>query len=305
MAIEKKGIYDAHTHIFPRDITENWDWYAKQDSTFKGLTYSGPESPVREAWSTPEETIRAADEAGVEVIVMQGWYWNSMELCRRHNDFMAEVIKQYADRFVAYASINPTFGDDAAEEVVRCCEMGFKGVGELGPGGNHFAMDDPGLFKVCAKCQDLGLPMNFHCGEPVGHVYAGKDMTPVRGFYELAERFPDLKLVLAHLGGGLPFYEMMPEVRKLFKNVWYDLAAMPLLYDIKAVRIMVDLVGPEKVCFGTDFPLTIYKRLCQERNFSLFIDNIFDHANLTEQEWNLVMRENMKKLIDDVKQSVK
>ena len=301
MAILKQGIYDAHTHIFPTDIPEKWQWYADRDEGFGKMTRRIEGYPVNEAWCTPEETMKVADEAGVEVIVMQGWYWNSMDLCRRHNDFMAEVIKKYPDRFAAYASINPLFGDEAVEEIERCYKMGFKGVGELGPGGNGFALDDPGLYKVCEKCEELGLPINFHCGEPVGHVYDGKDMTPIRGFYELADKYPDLKLVLAHLGGGLPFYEMMPEVRKTFKNVWYDLAAMPLLYDIKAVRILVDMVGPEKVCFGTDYPLTIYKKKCQDPNFSLFVDDIYEHADLSEKEWNLVMRENMKGLIESVK----
>ena len=301
MAIEKKGIIDAHTHIFPRDIPEKWDWYAGQDETFRFLTYSTPKSRVCEAWSTPEQTMEAADAAGVEIVVMQGWYWQSMELCRRHNDFMAEVIRDYPDRFVAYASINPSFGDAAVEEVQRCYEMGFKGVGELGPGGNHFALDDPGLMKVLAKCEDLGLPVNFHVGEPIGHVYAGKDLTPLGGFYDIAEKFPDLKLILAHMGGGLPYYELMPEVKRTFRNVWYDLAANPLLYDIRSVRATIDLVGPEKLCFGTDFPLTIYPEVTKERDFSTFVNKIYDEAGMTEAEWNLVMRENMKQLIDGVK----
>ena len=293
----KTGICDVHTHIFPRDIPEKWDWYAAQDKTFAALTDNNGPSRVKEVFSTPEETLACADEAGVELIVMQGWYWNSMALCRRHNDFMAEVIRDYPDRFAAFAAINPTCGEEAVEEVYRCRELGFAGVGELGPGGNHFALDDPGLIRVLEACDKLKLPVNFHVGEPIGHVYPGKDLTPLAGFYDLAERFPSLTMILAHMGGGLPYYELMPEVRRLFKNVVYDLAANPLLYDIRSVKLTVDLVGADKVLFGTDFPLTIYPRQCLDRNFSLFVDNVVENSGLSEEELTLVMRENCLRVL--------
>ena len=297
--MKEHWIVDAHTHIFPRDIPANWDWYAQQDTTFKFLTAVSPNSRVREAWATPEQTIQREDEAGVDTVVMQGWYWQNMDLCRRHNDFMAEVIQQYPDRFAAYGSINPCFGKEAVKEVERCYEMGFAGIGELGPGGDHFALDDPGLLDVLEAASALHLPVNFHVGEPVGHVYPGKDLTPIAGFCDLARRFPELKLILAHMGGGLPFYELMPEVKATFRNVYYDLAANPLLYDIRAVRLAVDLVGADKVLYGTDFPLTIYPRITREQDLSLFLKDIRDNAHLTQEEWNKVMGDTMHSLLEN------
>lgn len=291
-------IVDCHTHMFPSDIPAQWDWYAARDSYFADLTRETPQSRVREAWATPEEALRAADKAGVEIIVMQGWYWRDMDLCRRHNDYMAQVVRDYPGRFAAYASINPVFEEDAVREVERCYDMGFSGVGELGPGGDGYPLDHPGLLAVLARAEQLHLPVNFHVGEPVGHVYPGKDLTPIEGFYHIARRFPNLRLILAHMGGGLPFYELLPHVRDTFRNVWYDLAANPLLYDIRAVTAAVRLVGPEKVLFGTDFPLTIYPRLCRDQDFSLFVQDIMDHAGLTKTEWNLVMDRNMRRLLE-------
>lgn len=291
-------IVDCHTHMFPTDIPARWDWYAAQDSCFAELTRETPQSRVREAWATPEEALRAADRAGVELIVMQGWYWRDMDLCRRHNDYMEGVVRAYPGRFAAYASINPVFGEAAVREVERCRDMGFSGVGELGPGGNGYSLDHPGLLAVLETAERLCLPVCFHVGEPVGHVYPGKDRTPIEGFYDIARRFPDLRLILAHMGGGLPFYELLPHVRQAFRNVWYDLAANPLLYDIRAVTAAVRLAGPERVLFGTDFPLTIYPRQCQGQDFSLFIQDIEEHAGLTEAEWELVMGANMRRLLE-------
>ena len=294
----KKNIIDAHTHMFPDDLPENFEWYAAQDDWFGSLTRYTPGDHVRECFANAEEGLACADAAGVETIVMQGWYWRTMDLCRRHNDYMARLIRDYPGRYEGYASINPKFGSEAVKEVERCYEMGFAGVGELGPGGDGFTLSDPGLYAVIEACADLHMPVNFHVGEPVGHVYKGKDLTPIEGFYPLAKRFPEAVFIFAHMGGGLPFYELRPEVHMAFKNVYYDLAANPLLYGIGSIRTLISLVGKEKIVFGTDFPLTIYPRKCMDQDLTLFINDIEENAGLSEDEWNSIMRGNMRALLD-------
>ena len=71
----------------------------------------------------------------------------------------------------------------------------------------------------------------------------------------LVERAAGLRLVAAHLGGGLPFYAHMPEVRELCATIWFDTAALPHLYRPSAMRAVVSLVGAERLLLGTDFPL--------------------------------------------------
>ena len=68
--------------------------------------------------------------------------------------------------------------------------------------------------------------------------------------------------------------------------------------DIRAVKAAVRLAGPERVLFGTDFPLTVYPRRRQGQDFSLFIEDIEEHAGLTEAEWELVMGANMRRLLE-------
>ncbi len=295
--MNKKQLVDAHVHMFPADIVTNWDWYAQQDSWFATLTRESPNSRVREAFATAEEALQVADEAGLDILVMQGWYWRKHELCVRHNNYMHELITKYPQRYKAFASINPTFGEAAVQEVERCHKLGFSGIGELGPGGNEYSLDHPGLLLVLEAAQALQMPVNFHVGEPVGHVYAGKDLTPIEGFYRLAKQFPNLTMILSHMGGGLPFFEIREDVRSVFSNVYYDIAATPLLYDIHSVRALVQLVGEKKILFGSDFPLTIYPRLCKGQNFSIFIENIRSHAMLNPLQWDAIMGENMLRLL--------
>jgi predicted TIM-barrel fold metal-dependent hydrolase len=72
--------------------------------------------------------------------------------------------------------------------------------------------------------------------------------------FVFAQAFPEATIVCAHWGGGLPFYELMPEVRSALGNVYYDTAASPLLYDASILPLLARLV-PHKICFGSDFPL--------------------------------------------------
>jgi predicted TIM-barrel fold metal-dependent hydrolase len=77
---------------------------------------------------------------------------------------------------------------------------------------------------------------------------------------EQLERFPDQRWILAHWGGGLPFFFLNRRVAKAVSNVWYDSAASPLLYDAKVWRVVAGLVGSERILFGSDFPLRLYPR---------------------------------------------
>ena len=90
----------------------------------------------------------------------------------------------------------------------------------------------------------------LHADEPVGHEYPGKGQLGLQQVYRLITAHPALKLVLAHWGGGFPFYELMPEVRKAAANVYYDTAASPLLYDTSVYRWVVGMAGAARSCSG-------------------------------------------------------
>jgi predicted TIM-barrel fold metal-dependent hydrolase len=72
----------------------------------------------------------------------------------------------------------------------------------------------------------------------------------------LIKRFADNKIVLAHWGGGLFFYALMKkEVKEILKNVYFDTAASPYLYDPEVYQIAIQVVGIDKILFGSDYPL--------------------------------------------------
>ena len=292
----QKGIIDIHTHMFPPDVIRNQEKYCRLDTNF-GIV-ANPKCTIQR-YATVEEALALADKAGIEKIVMQGWYWRDHGLCKYHNDYMCEVINKNPGRFIAFASINPRAGWRAIWEMERCYEMGFAGLGEMGPGGQGWELNDRdflNLMEATAKCNML---VNIHAGEPVGKIYSGKDPTPIQGFYELAKRLPNLKLILAHWGGGLPYFELWPEVKQALKNVYYDSAGSPLLYNLGVFRTVAELVGVEKILFGSDFPLLVYPRKQREADFTMFVEDIKQRGGLSEEELAFVFRENSLKLINN------
>ena len=136
-------------------------------------------------------------------------------------------------------------------------------------------------------CRKHGRPVLIHTNEPVGHHYHGKTPITLAQIYQLIERFPHNKLILAHWGGGLFFYSLMKKkVKERLKNVYFDTAASPFLYDASVYRIASELVGADKILFGTDFPL-----LPPARYFS-----DMDAAGLTQAEVDQICGLNAERL---------
>jgi predicted TIM-barrel fold metal-dependent hydrolase len=132
------------------------------------------------------------------------------------------------------------------------------------------------------------VPLLLHANETIGHFYPGKGKTPLDRFYELILSFPGLPVILAHWGGGFPFYELMPEVAKAMANVYYDMAASPFLYSRKIYAIAAEMVGVEKILFGTDFPLISPRRYYQE----------LEASGLSSQDREKILGLNFSRLIE-------
>ena len=104
----------------------------------------------------------------------------------------------------------------------------------------------------------------LHVSEPLGHAYPGKGTSTPERFVRFLARYPDLPIVAAHWGGGLPFYELMPEIAALARNVVYDSAASTYLYRFDVFRAVLDIVGPERVMMASDYPVLRQRRFLRK-----------------------------------------
>jgi predicted TIM-barrel fold metal-dependent hydrolase len=244
-------VVDFHIHLFPPEVAADRGKYIELDPAF-GQLYHNP----RNRLPTAEEALASMDAAGVAHAVVMGFGWTDGVLCSAHNDFLDDLVRRHPDRLSAYGAIQPNGPARAAAEVDRLSRLGFRGIGELMPHLQGYSLaDERAMGPVAEAAIALGLPIATHSSEPVGHAYPGKgDVTP-QTILRLAERWPDLVVVAAHWGGGLPFYELMPEVAAAARNVYYDTAASPLLYRADVFRIVAEIVGPDRILFATDYPM--------------------------------------------------
>jgi predicted TIM-barrel fold metal-dependent hydrolase len=135
-------------------------------------------------------------------------------------------------------------------------------MGELRPEEQGYLSENWGALNGIAEwAGPRGLPAVVHSSEPVGHLYPGKGKMTPDMLQGLVQAYPDWPLVLAHMGGGLPFYAAMPEVRRALANVWVDTAAWPLLYDPSIFAALATVFGTERILFGSDFPLLRQERV--------------------------------------------
>lgn len=255
-----KVIIDFHAHVFPPQIKKNRRRYAESDPCF-AMLYS--KSSARLA--TAEELIASMDKNGIDISVILNTGWTTHDLCVETNDYILESISRYPDRLIGFCSIQPLSFEAALYEIERCAEGGARGIGEFMPDVQLFNLIDDEITAPFVKMMRRHkLIMLTHASEPVGHDYPGKGTVTPDLLYRFIVSYPDLPLICSHWGGGLPFYALMPEVKKAFKNVFFDTAASPLLYSPQIYNMGIELVGADKILFGSDFPLLEQGRCLKE-----------------------------------------
>ena len=244
-------IIDFHTHIFPQEIREDREKYFPFEPAFK-LLYSSPKSKLAGA----KEIVDSMDIEGVDKSVVFGFPWRSSDLSKRHNDYILEAVDRFPERLAGFCCIDP-FNKDAVPEVVRCLEAGLSGIGEIAfyQSGIDGASQEK-LKPLMEICEDKNLPVLIHTNEPVGHYYPGKTPNTLEQIYRLVRKFSNNKIVLAHWGGGMFFFNLLKkEVGEYLKNVYFDTAASPFLYYPQIYQIAIQIIGKNKILFGSDFPL--------------------------------------------------
>jgi len=195
------------------------------------------------------------EESSFERAVVFGFGFKDMGLCRLVNDYVIEKVREFPQRLTGFISVSPNAAG-VEQEIDRCHRAGLKGIGEIFPEGQGFTIDSEKETRaLTGACIERNLPVIVHTNEPVGHTYAGKNNVGLQQIERFIAHSQGLRVILAHWGGGLLFYESMPELREQFRNVYYDTAATPFLYRADIYRAALALGLGEKIIFGSDFPL--------------------------------------------------
>ncbi len=185
-----------------------------------------------------EGRIRVMDEAGIDLQVLSALSNTvqdlepalSVSVNRQINDRMAQTVARYPDRFRAFAALPMTDPAGAVDELERCVgELGFLGAMIHGQTRGVF-LDHPSVLPLLAAAERLEVPIYLHPAPPPAAVrqtyYSGLSeeveaclSTSGWGWHSetamhvlrmvaggVFEQLPQLKLIVGHMGEGLPFH---------------------------------------------------------------------------------------------------
>jgi aminocarboxymuconate-semialdehyde decarboxylase len=202
------------------------------------------------------------------------------ELARLINNNFARVAKERSNHFIAFGTLPLNDPAASVQELERAStELGLKGF-QLFSNVNGVALSDEQYWPLYEKAAELKTIFIIHPTHPVG-VEAMTDywLMPLLGFTfdttlataklvfsGVMERFPQIRWVLCHAGGTIPYlaerldrgYEAFKECRKnisrppsdYLKTLYYD----TVNFDSKALQLAVDFAGVDHVLAGSDYP---------------------------------------------------
>ena len=279
-------IIDIHTHVQPAAVIADRGLFLAGEPDFR-ILYEDSKYRL----SSAADVLENMDCTGVSRAVILGFAWRDPELLKTHNDMITADAGSSGGRLIGFTCVYPfAVKGAAAAEASRTLDAGAAGIGEVGLYDRDL---DPeyidAMAPVMKVCRERGRPVMMHVNEPVGHQDSGKAPMSLRGIYNFIRPYPDNRIILAHWGGGLLFFNALKkEAKDVLKNVWYDTAASPYLYDKSIWKTAAALAGVEKILFGTDFPLLDAERYIEELAVS----------GLSDDEMERILYLNAKELLN-------
>jgi len=230
-------IIDFHTHIYPPTVAAKILPVAKEKLK---VAVPGTGGPV--------DLCRMMQEGGIIRSVL-------LPLAKGHLDVPAlnDWIQSETDErlpLTAFGAIHP-FMDNLEVELDRLAAWGVKGV-KIMPLLQQVYPDDPRCEPLYQALVERDMILIAHAGrDPLDRpeVYG----TPER-FAAMAESFPDLKIVLAHLGGLRMWDAVRRHLLPAGKNVFFDTAYVSFYMGPEEMKEMILDMGPGRVIFGSDYP---------------------------------------------------
>ena len=256
---------DVHLHLYPskeagmleKQNYEIWEYGSKHDVVFEPLAgdIDDAESAMVAAGFSHVVVANLFAVALLDEDLRSAGLMAQAEQLKAFNHWACDVTAGH-EGFSVFVAVDPTvLGGEAGAAHLRDMveHHGARGV-KIHPAVQGFAPDAPGMLPIYQTCVDLGIPVLSHTGlTRDGSAYAEPN-----AFGNVLRAFPQLKLVLAHLGGGawrqtVGFAEAFPQATFDLCEIiaWTGAPGAPSSTEL--AQLITD-VGPERVMMGTDFP---------------------------------------------------
>lgn len=181
---------------------------------------------------TAEQLINQMDEYEIE----------KAALCCENNDETLEVMEKYPGRIIGCIYVNP-MDSKTVDFMEHYFEKGFSAV-KLNPLRHAYCADCEELDPVLDKAGKLGIPVCIHSGHPPYSLPWQIGL--------LAERHPDVKIMMIHMGHGHGVYiDAALKMARKYNNIYLEMSGMPMPSKILEAY---ETVGNDRIMFGTDAP---------------------------------------------------
>jgi 5-carboxyvanillate decarboxylase len=240
-------------------------------------------------------------------------------LARESNDALAEAVRAAPSRLAGLGAIAPQNPAAAAREIERMRSLGLCGLIVNSHTFGEY-LDAPRYAPIFEAMEATGLPMYLHPREPApslvtpfldyGLYFAGWGFAVETGLHAMRlimsgtfARYPKLKIILGHMGEGIPFWLQRIDNRYLLQVKIGAVAKLPRLpseyflenfvittagvTSMPALRLSLDVLGPERILFAADYP---YEDDAEAVRF-------LEGATLTQRERSLISHENAERLL--------
>jgi 5-carboxyvanillate decarboxylase len=237
--------------------------------------------------------LRAMDEAGIDIqvlsLVSPGVQVldtsTAVAAMKRYNDRLSEIIREHPDRFAGLASLAPQNPGEAADELERAVsELGLKGASINSHVKGEY-LDDKKYWPIFERAAKLGAPIYVHPRIPSPDMikpYLAYPSLPLAmwgfgaevGLHAVRlicsgvfDSYPELKIILGHLGEGLPFWLWRIENRWLLDPLSKERLKKPGEYIRdnfvfstsgmfwhKVLSYCCDVLGSDRILFAADYP---------------------------------------------------
>jgi len=261
---------------------------------FTGRDSFAPPHVLKALQDVGEARLKDMDAAGIDIQVLshtapslQKISDGAVELARRVNDRLAQIVKSQPARYAAFAALPTSDPAAAADELARCVEtLGFKGAMLHGLAHGHF-IDDQRYWPIFARAEALSVPIYLHPAMPHEAVidayykeYAKDFPVLLRAAWGFTvetatlgvrlvlsgvfEKYPKLQFILGHLGEGLPFLlwridnglarpgQKPVAFRDTFSK-HFSITTSGFFSD-PALLLCVQEMGVDRILFAVDYP---------------------------------------------------
>ena len=162
------------------------------------------------------------------------------------NDFAISLLEK--ENIIPFGSVHPD-SENALAELERLKRAGVRGI-KFHNEYQNFFVDDEKAFPIYERCAELGFIMLFHGGADRG--FSPPVKTAPKCMRRVALRFPEAKIVVAHLGGQDMQTEAVQELADT--NVFIDTSFSAISVDPAVAERSIRAFGAGRVLFGTDCP---------------------------------------------------